>query len=192
MFLFLYFIKKRAPASILGNIPTTDIYESVDLCPDAQQIENVRIVRYEDSIQFANAESFGHAVFRKLDIETDKLLKQLDLLKPIEVGQKPARKRHLFKNRNKVNVEATTTKKKTDGSNEVSDVKEEKDDEPRKGNLQIDELLHQIGFRHLILDCSCVNTVDIMGVNALLQVKINSDSQKSNLLNFNITWKELA
>jgi hypothetical protein len=138
------------------------------LCPDAQQIEHVRVVRYEDSIQFANAESFGHAVFRKLDIETDKLLKQLDLLQPIEVGQKPARKRRLFKNRNKVNVEATTTKKKTNGS---TDVKEEIDDEPRKGNLQIDELLHQIGFRHLVLDCSCVNTVDIMGVNALLQVK---------------------
>lgn len=103
------------------------------MCLDAQQIENIRIIRYEDSIYYANAEDFGHAIFKKLNIKLDKTLKQLN--------------NSLLQNKN----DTTLTK-------------------PIDNEFRVEKILSVIGFRHLILDFSCVNTVDLMGVNAILQV----------------------
>jgi len=41
---------------------------------------------------------------------------------------------------------------------------------PGKQISQFNQLLATIGFKHLILDCSCVNSVDLMGANAIIQV----------------------
>lgn len=41
-----------------------------------------------------------------------------------------------------------------------------KDQEQKK----INDLLSEITFEHLILDCSCVNSIDMMGSNAIIQV----------------------
>ena len=35
---------------------------------------------------------------------------------------------------------------------------------------KLNDLLGKIGFKYLILDCSCINVIDLMGANAILQV----------------------
>lgn len=130
----------------------------------ALQIENIRILRYEDSIYYANAESFIHQVFRKLDIETDKILKQLDLAQPIEVdnNKKDSRVAQLMRRfkRRRVTI--------ADVAAPEPNVEDEID--AKKASIKIEEILSKVGFKHLILDCSCVNTIDMMGNNAILQV----------------------
>ena len=48
----------------MGNLPHTDIYECINTCEDACEIENVKIIRYESSLYYANVENFVYKVIK--------------------------------------------------------------------------------------------------------------------------------
>ena len=77
----------RGLTSVLGNIPYTDLYESIDICAEvtnnfnllnklekikckskffhkAKEFENIRIVRYESSVYYANVENFIYKIIK--------------------------------------------------------------------------------------------------------------------------------
>ena len=42
----------RARCSVLGNIPGTNMFESLCTCREAQEFRNIKIIRYEESVYY--------------------------------------------------------------------------------------------------------------------------------------------
>lgn len=71
----------RATASVLGNIPETDFFEPISTNSNAKEIERVKIIRYEDSIYYVNAENFFDCVVKLIGVEKPiELLEELHLI----------------------------------------------------------------------------------------------------------------
>jgi hypothetical protein len=103
-------------------------------------------------------------VFRKLDVQTEKILKELELLKAVDLGKKKTPfklPKPLMKlrqrSRSTIEPQANPTPIEIDLD---------------KTNAKMDDVLGKIDFKHLILDCSCINVIDLMGTNAILQVTV--------------------
>lgn len=128
------------------------------------QIDQIRIVRYEGPVFYVNAECFAKEVFDKLNIKSEKLLKQLSAAKsgdsraqkPSNGGSVPSGLMKLFK-QGRVDMMPNET------------------DLDKSNSKTVDEITNKIGFKNLILDFSCVNMVDLMGANAIIQVSIIID-----------------
>jgi len=56
---YLFF---RARCTTLGNIPGTNIFESIDTCKDAREYSHIKIIRYEESVYYTNVDNFKHKV----------------------------------------------------------------------------------------------------------------------------------
>lgn len=65
----------------MGNIPYTDLYESLDICPQAKEFEHIHIIRYESSVYYANVEIFLKKIVK------------LSMVNPVEVAARIAYKR---------------------------------------------------------------------------------------------------
>lgn len=79
----------RARSSLLGNIPGTNIFECVETCREAKEYRHIKIIRYEESVFYANVDNFKYKVvkltginpvevLRKIDRECTKLYKKLE------------------------------------------------------------------------------------------------------------------
>jgi MFS superfamily sulfate permease-like transporter len=62
--LLVIFRSQRARSAVLGNIPGTSIYEDVNACELAKEFETIKIIRYEESIYYANVENFKYKVIK--------------------------------------------------------------------------------------------------------------------------------
>ena len=60
--------------SVLGNIPFTDIYESIEICQEAEEIPGIKILRFEESVFYANVENFKYKVIKYSDIDLKQVL----------------------------------------------------------------------------------------------------------------------
>lgn len=58
----------------MGNIPFTDIYESVDICEEAVEITQIRILRFEESVFYANVDTFKRMVIKYSAIDLQGVL----------------------------------------------------------------------------------------------------------------------
>jgi MFS superfamily sulfate permease-like transporter len=72
---------QRTMTSVMGNIPHTDIYETCEACEDAREIENIRILRFESSLYYANVDNFLYKIAKNSSIEPKNFLRKLDKLK---------------------------------------------------------------------------------------------------------------
>jgi hypothetical protein len=62
--LTLNFLSSRPRSALLGNIPNTEIYESVEVFEQAQEFENIKIIRYEESLYYANVDNFKYQIIK--------------------------------------------------------------------------------------------------------------------------------
>ena len=81
----------------MGKIPNTNIYESIDACEDvslnlinivfdikiifssffqAKELPNIKIIRYEESIYYANADNFKCRIIKSVGINPEEIIKQ--------------------------------------------------------------------------------------------------------------------
>ncbi len=77
----------RARATVLGNIPGTSVYEDMKICEAAREFEHVKIVRYEESIYYANVDNFKYKIVKLSGVDPVELLK-------IQEKHKRAAKKH--------------------------------------------------------------------------------------------------
>lgn len=133
----------------------------------AREIENIKIVRYQDSIFYANAESFTNHVLKKIDVDVE----QIDSI------QSKLSEKKMKKKKSKLPFFGVRSKRNIADVNSIPssvvhvDIEQNATVSEEKSKQQINDILRQIGFKHLILDCSCVNYVDMMGSNAIIEVK---------------------
>jgi hypothetical protein len=64
----------------MGNIPYTDIYEAVSSCEDAREIEGIKIIRFEQSIYYANVENFMYKVIKNSGVDPSNVLYKITRL----------------------------------------------------------------------------------------------------------------
>ena len=72
-YLFIY----RAQITILGNIPNTELYVPLSICEQAIEINRIKIIRFDGSLYYYNAENFKKSILKAADIESTQTLKQL-------------------------------------------------------------------------------------------------------------------
>ena len=77
-FLIHALIFKRASTSVLGNIPKTDIYESIEVCEEAQEFEGIKIIRYESSVFYANVENFTYKIEKLSGIDKHEIMNKIN------------------------------------------------------------------------------------------------------------------
>lgn len=163
--LLIIFKSQRARSSLLGNIPGTNIFECVETCREAKEYRHIKIIRYEESVFYANVDNFKYKVvkltginpvevLRKIDRECTKLYKKLERV--------ASNQKKLFK-KNKPTDELDFADYVFD-QNGLIDIKENKKnirEKVRRRELQ------EIVVKHIILDCSCINYVDSQGIQAI-------------------------
>ena len=67
----------RPRSSIIGNRPNTNIYESIESFPEAREFEGVKIIRYEESIYYANVDNFKYKVMKQSGVNPATVTEQL-------------------------------------------------------------------------------------------------------------------
>ena len=67
--------------TVLGNIPFTDIYESIDLSDEAREFDTIRIIRFEASIFYGNVEYFTHMIKKLSKTNLDEALGKINKAK---------------------------------------------------------------------------------------------------------------
>ncbi|CAF0955390.1 unnamed protein product [Brachionus calyciflorus] len=83
---------QRARTSVLGNIPGTKVYESIDACDQAKEFEAIKIIRYEESIYYANVDNFKYKIIKLSGVNPANVLKSIKKQKDIQ--EKLAKKAH--------------------------------------------------------------------------------------------------
>lgn len=81
--LVVIFQNQRAYTAVLGQIPNTEFYEDVSICDKAVEIENIKIIRYESPIYYANAENFTYRIFKTTGVNPRQVLKLINKEKEI-------------------------------------------------------------------------------------------------------------
>ena len=82
--LLIIFRSQRPRITVMGNIPNTDVYESVDVCSEAQEIADTKILRFEESVYYANVENFKYKIIKFSDTN---LILNLKVLRKL-IGKK--------------------------------------------------------------------------------------------------------
>lgn len=146
---------------MLGNLPGTKVYESIDACDQviefipliykvllkmlkiqtikkAKEFETIKIIRYEESIYYANVDNFKYKIVKLSGVNPTEILASVKKQKDIQLK--------LAKKANQAGIEQV------------------------ESQTNQNDILNNLKLKNVIIDFSCVNYVDSQGVNAILQL----------------------
>lgn len=165
---------QRAGASVIGNIPGTNIYESIDACDDVQEFTNIKIIRYEESVYYANVENFKYQIMKLVGINPFETLtvmkKKQKRATKTESGFVKKIKKKLFK-------------KETFADSTF------KGEETATDNNNIKIFFPEFEIKHVIIDCSCINFVDSQGIHEIFQL---TEAYKEIGIQLHMTYMKLT
>ncbi|XP_041349983.1 solute carrier family 26 member 6-like isoform X3 [Gigantopelta aegis] len=160
---------QRPYACVMGQVPGTDLYRDVTVYTAAQQIQGIKIFRYDSALFFANSEHFKNAIY-KLTVNP-KILK-----KKIKKREK----------RLKMDKQMKVDERKVNGNNKNTDLQLTMDDavvddtvvddltsatEAVASDSMVSTINVDDGEIHsIIIDCSTISYVDSVGVKTLGQI----------------------
>ena len=76
--LLTVFKSQRARSTLLGNIPGTNIFECVNTCREAREYKHVKIIRYEESVYYANVDNFKYKVIKLAGVKPSEVLAEIE------------------------------------------------------------------------------------------------------------------
>jgi MFS superfamily sulfate permease-like transporter len=167
--LFLNIIESQRPhATVLGVIKNTDIYEDVSFSPDVIELNGIKIIRYEANIYYANVDNFKYRVAKLSSLNTKEIVALIDKQK--ENFHKQVEKLKKQKVRDNKNKEKVFTEEFEKSVLEL-ELKELEEQAKLNHDSELKSIIDQIEIKHIVLDMSCVNFIDSMGVESILQLK---------------------
>ena len=168
----------RARAASLGYLSSAGIYEDKDAYPTAVDIPNIKIFRFEENIYYANIDMFKKLFIKRIAFRVDDQIKAMNneiakveseyksrLAKPNKYVENL--KRRFLKDDTVHRDEMIGNGTSETDSNRLIEEKQEKILEIRKK--------YRPDFDHIIVDCSPVNYIDMMGIKTLIQVEDYSE-----------------
>ncbi len=72
--LLIIFNSQRARTTVMGNIPGTNIFECVGTCQNAREYKHVKIIRYEESVYYANVDNFKYQILKLSGVKPNEIL----------------------------------------------------------------------------------------------------------------------
>ena len=157
---------QRTLTSIMGNLPHTDIYEAIESCEDAREIVGIRIVRFEQSIFYANVDNFVYKIVKKCGVDPAEVLEKIRKIKSANANleKKKLKETKNQQNRKNSGVSTVTIVVESTASESVASTHELTLEE------KIENILEEVKIKDLIIDFSCVNYIDSMGIDALIKL----------------------
>ncbi|CAF0854145.1 unnamed protein product [Adineta ricciae] len=166
--IFLLIIRTQKPhATSLGYLSSAGIYEDQNAYPSATDVPNIKIFRFEENIYYANVEMFKKLFMKRIGLRVDDQIRMMNeeianiereyklrLAKPNK--QLANLKRHFKREEVTINENIETDE------NKILEEKNEKIEEIKRK--------YRPSFDHIIIDCSPVNYMDMMGIRALIQI----------------------
>ena len=137
----------------------------------AKEFEGIKIIRYEASIYYANVEYFVEKINKLSEMNPTGVLEKLkkikddhkrEMRKALSKGPDPSPsfwQRIMFWKKSRGQIHDTSVVPTVNALDDEAVLKRKKDD-----------VLKQLPIQHIIIDFSCVNFIDSMGVNAIIQV----------------------
>jgi MFS superfamily sulfate permease-like transporter len=165
--LLIIFQTQRPPATLLANIQQTELYEDIKYCPEAKEINGIKMIRYEANIYYANVENFIYQIIKLSSVKPREIICLIEKKK--NSSEKLIKKIKLKKiKKNKLEMRQQQQQQQ----NGVMLSGDEQEEEQTKKNLEIelDAILNCIPIKDLILDLSCINFIDSMGSEAILRL----------------------
>lgn len=62
--LLFVFQSQRPRTTVLGNLPGTNLFENIQIFKEARELNGIKIIRYEESVYFANVENFKYKIIK--------------------------------------------------------------------------------------------------------------------------------
>jgi len=154
-------VKSQQPhVAVLGNIPETELYEDINYSRTAKELEGIKVIRYEANIYYANTDNF---VVRIIKFTNVNVLGSIATIK----------KKRFAHSKFVQSIEKTTVNdRKKSALLSIAKVEYNKNISEDRLNLEIARVRKSHPLRNVVLDMSCVNFMDTMGVEALLKVKM--------------------
>ena len=166
--LFLNIIQTQRPyACVLGVIKNTDLYEDVRFCPDVVELKGIKIIRYEANVYYANVDNFKYRVCKLSLVEPKEVIALMDKKKErhakllARIAKKKLKK---LKSKSNVHFESVS---QMPGEQLATD---EEDQAKKSIEIELYNILSKIKIKDVVLDMSCINYVDSMGAESILQV----------------------
>jgi len=170
--LLIIFQTQRPPATLLANIEQTELYEDVKYCPQAKEINGVKLIRYEANIYYANVENFILQIIKLSSVKPREIIGLIEKKK--HLSEKLIKKIKLMKKKkkNKNREGGVKLESVIHLNNGVCVLSGDEEEQQAKKNLEIelDTILNCVPIKDLILDLSCINFIDSMGCEAILRL----------------------
>ena len=136
----------------------------------AKEFAQIKIIRYEESIYYANVDNFKYRIIKLVGI--DPARETALMKKEMARDEKEAKKASLatsescFKTLiNKIKRKPIADIEHLNINNNFSSIANQKEE------IDASKYLPNFAIKHVIIDCSCVNFIDSQGVNGIFQVR---------------------
>ncbi|CAF2630360.1 unnamed protein product [Rotaria sp. Silwood2] len=172
--IFLLIIRSQRPhATSLGYLSSPRVYEDKNAYPTAIDIPNIKIFRFEENIYYANVDMFKKLFIKRIDFRVDDQIKAMNDEIMIIEGEYRSRlakpNNTLMKFKRRFQKENTTNTNET-VADESIEIDESKIIEEKNEKIEEIRKSYRPNFDHIIIDCSPVNYMDMMGIKALIQI----------------------
>ncbi|CAF0934456.1 unnamed protein product [Adineta steineri] len=155
-------------ATSLGYLSSAGVYEDQNAYPSATDIPNIKIFRFEENIYYANVDMFKKLFIKRIGLRVDDQIKAMnDEIMNVEREYKlqlakPSNKFKNIKRHFRKENETIQNDEIVIDENKILEEKNEKIEEVRKK--------YRPNFDHIIIDCSPINYMDMMGIKTLIQI----------------------
>ncbi|CAF2043604.1 unnamed protein product [Rotaria magnacalcarata] len=171
--LLLIIRSQRPHASSLGYLSSASIYEDKNAYPSATDIPNIKIFRFEENIYYANVDVFKKLFIKRMEYRVDDQIKAMnDEVMSIEreyTARLNKPNKHIMKFKQRFQTDSTANiAAKLDQDN--IEIDENKIVEEKNEKIQEARKKYRPNFDHIIIDCSPVNYMDMMGIKTLIQI----------------------
>ncbi|KAI3378279.1 hypothetical protein SNEBB_000900 [Seison nebaliae] len=146
-FVAVVFKSQRTKISIIGQIGQSGIYKSIYRYNTAKEIPNIKIIRFEDSLYFTNADRFRLAIYRVMELDPNEILEKAPK-NPVVKEENDKEEVYPF----------------TSGRFKQMSEKDQCILNPQA------HVIHNSDIYHLILDFSSINYIDTMGIKVVKQI----------------------
>ncbi len=69
----------------MGNIPNTNVFECIETCNEAREFPGIKIIRYEESVYYANVDNFKYHIIKISQTNPNEIANEIDRAYAVEV-----------------------------------------------------------------------------------------------------------
>ncbi|RMZ97946.1 solute carrier family 26 member 6-like, partial [Brachionus plicatilis] len=182
-YILVHLVRSSKPYStLLGNIPGTELYRDLNLYKDAEEIDHIKIVRFQAELHATNSIQFKKAIYKLTETKPQDYIEAKNKLiakqKKRMEKDKPSKFEKIFpdsvkkKIAKKINEVEEISPEMESLQNRTQDISLQIEIEENKNDLEkLSEICSESPkLKFLIIDCSSITFIDSVGVKVTKQL----------------------